>query len=317
MGSKNSHNSKILNNKISNKRFANFDNYIGNPNEITLLNDINNEPYTKYTRNNSFCAFKSLYDIFYIIYSSKIKSIIFYDLIDNKKIIEIKNAHKKDITAYRHYADIYNERDLIISISLDDNNIKLWNVNNFECLLNIENVNEDGSLLSSCFLNDKNQIYIVTSNQDAYYVEPIKIFNLKGKIIKKINKSNNSVNFIDIYYDTKNSKIYILVCNDDNVKSYDYKNNKIYKIYGENYRERYSIYIPNDDIYPDYLIMNNKEELIQLNTDGKIRIWNFHSAMLLKIINLDIECQLKSFCLWNNEYLFVAKEINMFSRIKR
>ena len=165
-------------------------------------------------------------------------------------------------------------------------------------------------MLSSCFLNDKNQIYIVTSNQDAYYVEPIKIFNLKGKIIKKINKSNNSVNFIDIYYDTKNSKIYILVCNDDNVKSYDYKNNKIYKIYGENYRERYStdIPIPKEDIYPDYLIMNNKEELIELNTDGNIRIWNFHSAMLLKIINLDIEYQLKSFCLWNNEYLFVAKD---------
>ena len=95
--------------------------------------------------------FKSIYDIFYLIYTSKNNSIIFYNLLDDKKIDEIKNTHKQYITNYRHYLDNYNKRDLIMSLSLDDNNLKLWNVNNYECLLNIENVNKNGGLLSACF----------------------------------------------------------------------------------------------------------------------------------------------------------------------
>ena len=101
-------------------------------NKIELLNNIINEPYIKYIKVNSFISFKSIYDILYLIYSTKKNAIIFYNLINNKKINEIKNAHQESITNFRHYLDSYNKRDLIISISLVDNNIKLWNIKNSE-----------------------------------------------------------------------------------------------------------------------------------------------------------------------------------------
>ena len=81
-----------------------------------------------------------------------------------QKITEIKNAHNNVTTNFRHYLDVINKRDLILSISAYENNIKLWNINNFECLLNLQNINKGGCLYSACFLNDNNQNYIITSN---------------------------------------------------------------------------------------------------------------------------------------------------------
>ena len=222
-------------------------------------------------------------------------------MIDNKKIVEIKNSHKQSITNFRHCLDNYNKRDLIISISGEDNNLKLWNVNNYDCLLNIENESNKLRLYSACFLNDNNQIYIVTGNLNN---EPIEIFDLNGKIVKKINNFNDSVLFIDTYYDIKNSKIYILTCNKKCVKSYDYTNNKEYHTYNDLNKEYINSFFEESH---RFLIINNKEELIESCNDGKIRIWNFHSSILIKIIRVTKEpYELEFFCLWDNEYLFAG-----------
>ena len=87
------------------------------------------------------------------------------------------------ISNFIHYLDIKKKRDLLISISCFDNNIKLWNINNFECIYNFEKVNEGGRLLSACFLNFKNNIYIATSNFDNEWIdntELIKVFDFNG-----------------------------------------------------------------------------------------------------------------------------------------
>ena len=87
--------------------------------------------------NNTFIIFKSINGIFYLTYS-KINSIINYDILNYKIISEIKNAHNSKITNFRYYSDRINKRDLVLSISKDDNILKLWNVTNFECILNIK-----------------------------------------------------------------------------------------------------------------------------------------------------------------------------------
>ena len=101
---------------------------------------------------NIFSIFKSINDILYIIYANDFQSIILFNFIDNKKINEIKNAHDFPINNFRHYLDKINKRDLIISISSYDNNIKLWNINNIECILNIKNAYKNGEMYSACFL---------------------------------------------------------------------------------------------------------------------------------------------------------------------
>ena len=161
-----------------------------NFNKIYFFKNIDNDAYSQYIKDNSFIVFKSLNDIIYLIYTNINKSIISFNLINQKKICEIKNAHNIYITNFRYYLDKINKSDLIISISLKGNDIKLWNVYNFNCLLFIENINKFGNLLSACFLNDNNQIYILTTNSCINEIDPIRAFNLKGIKIKELNNSN-------------------------------------------------------------------------------------------------------------------------------
>ena len=133
---------------------------------------------------NSFNLFLSIDNIAFLIYSNINKSIITFDLIAMKKLCEIKNAHKENISNFRHYSDLKNNRDLILSISTIDNNIKLWNLKNLDCLLNLPNINKKGFLHSSCFLNNDNQIYIITSNCLWHgNCENLKVYDLNGNKI--------------------------------------------------------------------------------------------------------------------------------------
>ena len=87
-------------------------------------------------------------------------------------------------------------------------------------------------MYSACFLYNNKKLYIVSCND--YYPDkpgPIKIFNLQGKKTKEINNSKERSFFIDIYYDNKYDKNYILVGNKNYVKSYDYYKNELYKKY--------------------------------------------------------------------------------------
>ena len=283
-----------------------------NPNEIKYLKEIVNDSFVKFEKTDSFCIFMSINEIFYLIYSTKKTSIIFYDIIMNKKIIEIKNAHKDIITGFTHYLDNYNKIDLIISISYDNNNIKLWNVNNFTCILNLDNINESGRYLSlACFLNDKNQIYIITGNRNLGSDNSIKIFDLKGKMVKQIKDLYMSVGYIDIYYDDKQSKIFILIANEDKVISYYYNQNKIYQIYEDEEYNKRLMGISIEVKYHNFLTINkrdNKEELIELCNNGNIRIWNFHTGLILNDIILYSICNCGgcSLCFWEKDYLFVG-----------
>ena len=203
------------------------------------LFDLTKDSFIDYYLDNTFITFKSIRNnILYLIYSNKYNSIISYNLNDNQKINEIKSAHNYKIKNFRYHLDEINKRDLIISISYRDNNIKLWDIDYFECILNIKNVNLCGAICSACFLYDNNEHFIISSNfctsikDDA--IEPIKVFDFKGNKIKEINDSKESTIFIDNYYDKKNNKNYIITCNKGCIISYDYKENKLYHNYSDN-----------------------------------------------------------------------------------
>ena len=102
-----------------------------NPKYIQILKNITKDSNGNCFLDNSFTVFKSINNILYLIYASDNKSIIAYNLSKSQKIIEIKDAHKNIATNFRHYLDTINKRDLILSVSAYENNIKIWNVNNF------------------------------------------------------------------------------------------------------------------------------------------------------------------------------------------
>ena len=219
-----------------------------------FLNDLTKYSFARIYLDNTFIVFNSINNILFLIYSTKNKSIISYNLINKKIINEIKNAHEYDITNLRYYLDNNNKRDLILSISYFDNNIKLWNINSYECLINIKKINKYGYLYSACFLNNNNQIYIISSNGDwinTIDFELIKVYDLKGNIIKKINNSKDNAWSIYNYGHNNPAQNYIVTVNYDNIKSYDYEENKIYHKYFDN----------NKYLHLN-LIMNKKEDVL-------------------------------------------------------
>ena len=260
---------------------------------IKFFKDLVDDSYSPLWLVNTFCVFKSMNNVFYLIYSNINHSILSYDIINNIKINEIKNAHKRYITSFRYYLDNINNRDLFISISCDDSNIKLWNVYNFECLLDIKNINQSGYLDSACFLMDNKQNFIITSNNRSS--ELIKVYDFKGNRIKDINNSTEEIVFIDTYYDKQLFKNFIIACTNNYTKSFDYNKNEIYKIYSDNNE-------------PSNVVIYNKKEIVEMiesNYDGNIRIWNFHSGLLLNKIKV-CKNSLREICLWDKEYLFVG-----------
>ena len=269
--------------------------------EFSFLKNIVLDSYSDLDLDNTFSIIKTINNLLYLIYCTRNNSIICYDLIHNNKISEIKKAHDYPIINLRHFLDIINKRDLLLSISSKNNIVKIWNIYNFDCILYLENINSIGLLYSAYFLNYNNQIFIITSNYNFRKSnEPIKVFDLNGKKIKEINDSSIDTYFIDIYNDKKMDKNYILSGNRGYIKSYDYNLNATYKIYkdNENINKGHCSIILN-------FISQELIKIIESCDDGKIRIWNFHSGELLKKIKVSHD-YLYSISLWYNEYLFVG-----------
>ena len=299
--------SSLTNYQILKKWNISNDNYKSmfdiNIDNIKYIKDITKDSNAYANIDNTFSLFKSIDDILFLIYSNKNKSIITYNILDNTKTKEKTKAHDEYITNIRHYFDFINKRDLIMSISCDDNNIKIWNFSDWNLLTNITQIYNTGLLCSGCFLKDNYQIYILTSNANINgESEKIKIYNLEGNKINELNNSNIPTFLIDSYYDNKLSKNYIITGNNGFVMSYDYNENKIYHKY-----------IDKDDnsIHINMNINSNDEiiKLIESSFDGYIRIWNFHSGLIINKINVNSGC-LYSICLFSNKYLLVGCEDN-------
>ena len=258
-------------------------------------NEILNASYL----DNSFCVFKSIYGVLIIIYSNVNLSIVSYNLNNFQKINEIKKAHNENIINFRHISEIKNKRDLIISCSSPDNNIKLWSFNNWECIYNFKNVNKKNFLYSACFLRNNQDIFIISSNYSYKAIsEKMKVFDLNGNKIQEINDSNEKTVFIDTFYDDKLNKHFIVTGNHGYSKSYDYSNNRVYHNYCDN-AEKFGIQSSHYNI-----VINQKEdkiELIESELYVLIRVWNFHTGLLLKKINVIYKPH--GICLLNEQYL--------------
>ena len=281
------------------------------PKDIKLLSNAINDSFVYSNLDYSFTVFNSINNILYLIYSNENKSMICYDLNNQRKINEIKNIHDEFITNFRHYLDEINKRDLVMSLSRNDNNIKIWNINNFECILDIKNVNQNGYIYSACFLKDNSQNYIIASNRNMEgEPSPIKIFNFKGQKIDEIKDSKDHTFFIDTFYDTILNKNFIITGNFGYVKSFDYSKNELYHKYDDNKCDN------NDRFHCSIIIKNNerKIKLIESSGDGFIRIWNFHSGLLLN--KIQVGSRLYSICLWNKNYLFVGCQDNTIKLIE-
>ena len=112
-----------------------------NPENLEYIFELTSDSKSYFSFDNTFCVFKSINNILLLIYSNK-NVIIVFNLNDNIAINKIKNVNEgnKFITNFRHYLDIINNRDLVMSITAWDNNIKIWNIESLECICDIKDI---------------------------------------------------------------------------------------------------------------------------------------------------------------------------------
>lgn len=253
--------------------------------------------YGFYQFKTCFCEFNSIDDIFYLIYSEKINVLICYDII-KKKIINRVIKSNGPITDIRHYLDNKLKRDLILN-SFKRNEIEVSNLQNWESLLKISNVNESGFLFSSCFFNDNNNIYILTTKNKVTTIgkcENIKVFDMKKKKIKEIYGSNKDTFYIDNYYDSKLNENFIVTCNRNHINIFSFQKSLLFKKY--NAADCGEI---NDFIVDE---RGSIKKLLGSCYYGII-IWDFYTGKLLKQIMSNIG-GIYGLCLFNNNYLLAG-----------
>ena len=295
-----------------------------NPINLNNVYNLVNDSYNIDYLDNTFTLYNSKNNCLYLVYTTEKKSIKFYSFGGQKVIQEIKNAHEDYITNFRHCFCKTEDKDIIMSISGWINNIKLWDGDNYQCLLNLYNVYTVGYLFSACFLviknknqdNKKNnndlveeEYYFLTSNRNHLGGgESIKIYDLKGKEIKKVSDSKENTCYIDTYLERGKdfNRYYILTGNSGYAKSYDYYSNKLYKKYYDK-----------DNIGDHFCVIAKRIEdvlkLVESCGDGFIRIWNFHSGDLLT--KIDCKNGLLGICIWSHEYLFTGCKDNTIKLI--
>jgi len=284
------------------KNTDNKENGNSNINCIKYSFNIINDSYVKAPLNETFITFTTINNLLYLVYSSKSSIITCYDLVNFQKIFEIKEEYEQNCryVNFKHFLDENNKRDLVISIFCVCDNIKLWDVKNWECILNLKNINNSPDLGCACFLKFNDVNYIITScRNNKNESKPIKVFDFNGNKIKEINESKEAALYIDSYNDTTISgNSYIISCNLNHIKSYNFKMNNVYHIYSDTNQDEYYCYTT--------IINTNMVNLIASCYDGNIRIFDFHSGILLnKIINNN-HLLLFEICTWKNDYLFVG-----------
>ena len=279
------------------------------PINIKISSDIIKNSFANYSYESSFIVFKSINNQLELAYTTKEKSLIIYDINSKKELFKPGERHNNHITNIKHIYDKINKMDIVMTISKKDNNIKIWNVTDQKKENEDIIAYEKNFLYSACFLQDMNEIKILTSNGknlQAYQTnenfENMKLFNLKGELIKEINDTNDCTYFVDIYYDKNSSKIFILTGNYNYVKSYIYETNETVSLY-------HKYYECNNGIHPSVIIntFERKIKLIESCEDGIIRIWGFHSGDFIRKINTDNN-NLYGICLWNENYIFVGSK---------
>jgi WD40 repeat protein len=126
----------------------------------------------------------------------------------------------------------------------------------------------------------------------------MKVWDFNGKYIKELGTNTESTYFVDCWYNKKNESHYIINANSVDVKSYVFKTGLLYKTYKTSPSNWHMSAVVNQ--------LPEVTHLIESDGSGTVRIWDFHTAILLKTVSLVSGYNLRGICLWNDRYLFGA-----------
>ena len=268
------------------------------PPKMIFCKNITDKATWRFWGDNNFIIFDSIYKEKYLVYGTKNYTIHFYDLNLENVTKRIKKAHDYEITNFRHIFDKNYIRDLLLTISDQIKNIKIWDVKNADCLVNIRKAYDEGFLFSACFLIDQiHKInYIISINYDKEF---LKIYDFEGKIVNKIDGSQDKSYLVDTFFNSYQKKYYIIVGNDNYIVSYFFETRTIYKKYYDQ---------GSTSMHMNFVLNFRGKEinLIECDTSGYVRIWDFDTGLLLNKYTVGKKLKLGGICLWDKNFLFVG-----------
>ena len=265
------------------------------PQELVFKKDICSNAHKTNSIDRVFCAFKSFLGEALIVWGSSSNNIEYYDCEKEKIVKTFHQAHSQTIFSCRHYPYVKKRIDYIITSSYD-RTVKLWDYNQNSYDLCISNAHGGYYIYSVSILfniqEDKN--YVITSSSN----EKMKVWDFKGKYIRNFGQDSESTYFIDVYYSKWKKQYYIINANSVDVKSYEFDTGNLYHKYKG---------IP-QTWHMSAVINETKQGQLLIESDGtgRIRIWDFNTANLLKNIASTYSLNLRGICLWNDRYLFAA-----------
>ena len=281
--------SSIYNNS---NRIVKFKN---DPQELEFKEDICSTAHKSNSIDRVFCAFKSFSGEALIVWGSNALNLEFYDCEKAKIIKTYFKAHNQTIFSTRHYPDSRKRIDYIITSSYD-RTVKVWDHNQPSYVLNIMNAHTGYYMYSVCMLFNiqENTDYIITSSSN----DKMKVWNFKGQYLRSFGQDTDSTYFIDTYYSKEKKQHYVINANNSDVKCYYFNNGNLFQKYKGTPQTWHMSVIINET--------KNGEVLIESDGCGRIRVWDFNTAVLLKNILSQSSINLRGICLWNDKYLFAS-----------
>ena len=236
------------------------------------------------------------------------KTIIFWDINDNKELKKFNNAHSNSICTIKYYP--YNNYDMILSCSYNYD-IKIWNYNEQSNILTISNIrdynNSNGyQVYTSCIILEPNDFKIFCVGRYSSSGDYIKMYNSNGSFNKNIGNYDAYRHYIDS--SEVNGKKYLIAGGNKGVQVFNYPELTEYNNFNEN----------NDTNYHNYakiVKINNNYNLIDVGSFNHIKIWDFINKNLICKINSDTTNQLEGFVVINDSYLIIGscdKNIKIF-----
>lgn len=280
------------------------------PQNINFIGELCNNSYNDIALDYTFTVFNSKENIAHLVYATNDYQLIFLDLTEMKLLKKIEKAHSRFISNIHHFYDDKENSDIIMTASYENNNIKLWDLNTYDSILNIKRANVSSLLLSVCFLKYNNTNCIVSSNGDLNTkikkFSPIKLFDFKGNAILEINDSNYNTNFITTYYDSLTSQYFVITGNDGFINSYNLMENSFYLKFCDNEtRSHRSLAVYNSE---------QNLKLIDSCEDGIIRIYNFYTGKIIKRIFTGFS-PLRGICIWDKDCFFIGCKDKTFKLV--
>ena len=238
----------------------------------------------------------------FLVHRSKKGNNLIISSIENEQTIQqyekiFPTEHASNSIECIRYYKINNIDYIITSSKMCD--IKLYKILEDELieLLYLKHIYNNEVIASCCLLNDfeNNIIYIISSSSGYEVGGKIKIFNLKGELIKEIGDEED-IRLVDTHI--KNKNIYVMIGTfSHGIKAYNFNDGSLFKQYLDTNEEKASGHYT--------IIFMNENEFIESTFYSSIRIWNFDNGNLIKKINSF--CNNVGILLWNDNYLFTAE----------